>query len=115
LQYAAARLRSCVRETDTVARLGGDEFTIIVQDLGGNGRVAHVEHVARKILEQMEKPFHIKQHDIVISASIGIALAPGGADTPEALMEQADLAMYASKQAGGNRYGFYSGSVAPAP
>ena len=79
LQYAAARLRSCVRETDTVARLGGDEFTIIVQDLGGNG---HVEHVARKILEQMAKPFHIKRHDIVISASIGVALAPGGADTP---------------------------------
>ena len=112
LQYAAARLRACVRETDTVARLGGDEFTIIVQDLGGNG---HVEHVARKILEQMAKPFHIKRHDIVISASIGVALAPGGADTPEALMEQADLAMYASKQAGGNRYGFYSGSVPPAP
>lgn len=112
LQYAAARLRSCVRESDTVARLGGDEFTIIVQDLGGNG---HVEHVARKILEQMEKPFHIKQHDIVISASIGVALAPGGADTPDRLMEQADHAMYASKQAGGNRFGFYSGTIRPGP
>ena len=105
LQYAAARLRSCVRETDTVARLGGDEFTIIVQQLGENG---HVENLARKILEQMGKPFHIKQHDIVISASIGIALAPGDADTPDALMKNADQAMYASKEAGSNRFSFFS-------
>lgn len=109
LQYAAARLRACVRETDTVARLGGDEFTIIVQDLGENG---HVENVASKILEQMKKPFHIKQHDISISASIGVALAPGDADAPDALMEHADHAMYASKEAGGNRFSFFS---RPAP
>jgi diguanylate cyclase (GGDEF)-like protein/PAS domain S-box-containing protein len=105
LQYAAARLRSCVRETDTVARLGGDEFTIIVQELGESG---HVESVARKILEQMETPFHIKQHAIAISASIGIALAPGDAATPDGLINQADQAMYASKQAGGNRFSFSS-------
>jgi diguanylate cyclase (GGDEF)-like protein/PAS domain S-box-containing protein len=105
LQYASARLRSCVREADTVARLGGDEFMIILQDLGENG---HVEHVARKILEQMEKPFHIKQYEICISASIGIALAPYDADTPDALMKDADLAMYAAKEAGSNRFSFFS-------
>lgn len=92
-----------------MARLGGDQFTIIVQDLGENG---HVENVANKILEQMKKPFHIKQHDISISASIGVALAPGDADAPDALMEPADQAMYASKEAGGNRFSFFS---RPAP
>jgi diguanylate cyclase (GGDEF)-like protein/PAS domain S-box-containing protein len=105
LQYAAARMRSCVRETDTVARLGGDEFTVILQDLGDNG---HVHNVAQKILEQMRQPFHIKQHEIRISASIGIALAPGDAQTPEALMKQADQAMYASKEGGGDRFSFFS-------
>ncbi|HWW71202.1 MAG TPA: diguanylate cyclase, partial [Duganella sp.] len=105
LHHAAARMRSCVRETDTVARLGGDEFTILLQDLGENG---HVENVASKILRQMEKPFHIQRHDIGISASIGIALAPSDADTPDALMAHADHAMYVSKAAGGNRFSFFS-------
>jgi diguanylate cyclase (GGDEF)-like protein/PAS domain S-box-containing protein len=105
LQYASARMRTCVRETDTVARLGGDEFTIILQDLSVTG---HAENVARKVLEQMEKPFHIKQQEIRISASIGIALAPDDADTPDALIKDADLAMYASKAAGSNCYSFYS-------
>ena len=105
LHHAAARMRSCVRDTDTVARLGGDEFTILLQDLGGND---HVENVARKILRQMEKPFHIKRHDIDIGASIGIALAPSDAATPDALMALADHAMYAAKAAGGNRFSFFS-------
>ena len=105
LEATAARMRTCVRETDTVARLGGDEFTIILQDLD---KIGHAEEVAKKILRQMGMPFHIKQHAIFISASIGIALAPGDADTPDELIKEADMAMYASKEAGSNRYSFYA-------
>jgi len=105
LQYASARMRACVRESDTVARLGGDEFTIILQDLNENG---HAENVARKILGQMQRPFHVRHQAIHISASIGIALAPFDADTPEELMRDADHAMYLSKEAGCNCFRFYS-------
>lgn len=105
LRYASARMLACVRETDTVARLGGDEFTIILRDLGENG---HVENVAKKILAQMKKPFYIKQHEICISASIGIALAPYDTDTPDTLIKQADEAMYRSKEAGHDCFSFFS-------
>lgn len=63
---------------------------------------------ARTTAAWMEKPFHIKRHDIDIRASIGIALAPADAETPDALMALADHAMYASKAAGGNRFSFFS-------
>jgi diguanylate cyclase (GGDEF)-like protein/PAS domain S-box-containing protein len=108
LRHAAERMRSCVRESDTVARLGGDEFTIILQDLGGT---VHAENVARKILKEMVRPFHISKKTIRISASIGIALAPEDATTPEQLIKNADQAMYVSKDAGNNRFSFFSPDI----
>jgi len=95
----ARRLRACVREDDTVARLGGDEFTIILSEL------RHPEDalaVAQKILEAVQWPLTIGGMPIVVTASIGIALYPEDGADPEALLRNADSAMYRAKEAGRN-------------
>ncbi|MFZ6749610.1 diguanylate cyclase domain-containing protein [Undibacterium sp. Ren11W] len=105
LRLVTARFRLCTRETDTVARLGGDEFTIILQDLGDT---KYVEFVAEKILTELSKPFHIFDHFIHISGSIGIALCPQDATQSEVLMKYADQAMYLAKNVGRNQVKFFS-------
>ena len=95
------RLRHCVREDDTVARLGGDEFTIILSEL------RHPEdavNVAQKILETVQTPLSIAGMPIEVSASIGIALYPVDGADPEALLRNADSAMYRAKESGRNNY-----------
>ncbi len=104
LRLVADRLRSCVRGTDTVARLGGDEFTVILQDLVGT---EHVEIVAGKILKELASPFQIFNDAVHVSASIGIALSPHDAHTPEHLVKNADQAMYVAKNAGRNQFSFF--------
>jgi diguanylate cyclase (GGDEF)-like protein/PAS domain S-box-containing protein len=97
----AQRLRHCVREDDTVARLGGDEFTIILCDL------RHPEDalsVAQKILETVQNPVAIGATPVSTSASIGIALYPDDGGDAEALLRNADSAMYRAKEAGRNTY-----------
>jgi diguanylate cyclase (GGDEF)-like protein/PAS domain S-box-containing protein len=97
----AQRLRNCVREDDTVARLGGDEFTIILSDL------RHPEDalaVAQKILDTVQKPVAIGATPVSTSASIGIALYPDDGGDAEALLRNADSAMYRAKEAGRNTY-----------
>lgn len=95
------RLRACVREDDTVARLGGDEFTIILVDL------RHAEDavgVAQKVLEAVQVPLPIGGMPVVVSASVGISLYPEDGADPEALLRNADSAMYRAKEAGRNTY-----------
>ena len=97
----ARRLRACVREDDTVARIGGDEFTIILAEL------RHPEdavNVAQKLLEAVQVPLTIVGMPIVVSASVGIALYPNDGADPEALLRNADSAMYRAKEAGRNTY-----------
>lgn len=105
LRLAADRIRVCVRETDTVARLGGDEFTVILQGLGG---IEHVELVAGKIVEAIARPFEISGHSVNISSSIGIAIFPDDATTPDQLLKNADEAMYLAKAEGRNKFYFFS-------
>jgi diguanylate cyclase (GGDEF)-like protein/PAS domain S-box-containing protein len=105
LRFAADRIRSCVRQTDTVARLGGDEFTVILQD---QTDAEHAGIVAEKIAKELASPFQISKNTINISASIGITLSSQAASAPEQLMKNADVAMYAAKSAGRNRVGFFS-------
>jgi diguanylate cyclase (GGDEF)-like protein/PAS domain S-box-containing protein len=98
---AANRLRECVRGTDTVARLGGDEFVVLLEDLDG----AHsVTHAAQRMLQGLGSPCELNGHEIVISASIGIAISSTGYDYPEALLRDADIAMYRAKALGKSRY-----------
>src|SRR5437667_5565891 len=97
----ALRLRSCVRQTDTVARYGGDEFTIILPDLHQPEDAAQV---AEKILERVIEPVAAGATAIDVSVSIGIAVYPYDGTDFDALLRNADDAMYRAKHAGRNCY-----------
>jgi diguanylate cyclase (GGDEF)-like protein/PAS domain S-box-containing protein len=105
LQEVAQRISTCVRDTDTVARLGGDEFTVILTDVT---RPQHIETIAAEILDKLRQPFALAAGEAAISCSIGITVFPGDATSPDEMVRNADEAMYASKNAGRNRYQFYT-------
>ncbi|MGF1640152.1 MAG: PAS domain S-box protein [Rhodospirillales bacterium] len=105
LREAGRRIRACVREEDTVARLGGDEFTVILPDLKSGG---DAEGVARKILDAFGRPFSLDGHEAFVSASIGITVCPDDGGDPEALMRNADAAMYQAKESGRNTLRFFT-------
>ncbi|MCW9032760.1 MAG: EAL domain-containing protein [Alphaproteobacteria bacterium] len=105
LVKAAARLRSCVRDGDTVARHGGDEFLVILNSLKNP---LDAETIAEKILSVMAEPFIIGDLDVVVTASIGLALYPNDGKTPSILLRNADTAMYRAKEEGRNTYHFFA-------
>lgn len=101
---SAERLSSCVRPADTVARLGGDEFAIVLDDASS---VDEVASVAARVCAAMRAPFAIAGRDFVVKASVGVAIA-GDQDTQsEKLLQDADVALYAVKDAGGDNYTFF--------
>lgn len=102
LQEVTLRLLKVVRNTDTVARLGGDEFVVILEGLthGTDDAMA----CANKILAAIRQPIQIEQHRVAVSASIGITLRHLASHTsPEAMVHEADKAMYHAKQSGKNQ------------
>ena len=104
LQMVAKRLRGLVRESDTVARMGGDEFAIVQAPLL---RRSEAESLAIRIVEALGRPYEIDGHQVVIGVSVGIAVGPGDAGTPERLMRNADLALYQAKDAGRGTFRFF--------
>lgn len=96
----AKRLRSALRESDLVARLGGDEFTVIAEGLKDAGDAVAI---ADKVIATMRDPIDIDGRALSASTSIGLALCRDG-DTPQALMQRADKALYEAKGAGRARY-----------
>jgi diguanylate cyclase (GGDEF)-like protein/PAS domain S-box-containing protein len=109
LNEVAHRLRSHVRESDTVARLGGDEFVVLLDELGeGDAHASSAAaDIARKILEELNRPYQLGKHRCVSTPSIGIALFRGHETSPDRLLRRADQAMYNAKSAGRNRVVFY--------
>jgi diguanylate cyclase (GGDEF)-like protein/PAS domain S-box-containing protein len=105
LKETAQRLTMSVRGTDTVARLGGDEFTVILSELNEPNDVTRI---AQEILKRMEEPFKLGDNKAYISASIGATLYPNDGATVEALLKNADQAMYAAKQQGRNRFNYFA-------
>ncbi len=105
LQEMGARLSETVRSSDVVARLGGDEFVVLVQEVSEGKQV---EAVARKILSAAIKPVSIGGQECRVTASIGICMYPADAGDEQALMKNADIAMYRAKEEGKNTYMFYS-------
>jgi diguanylate cyclase (GGDEF)-like protein len=109
LRHVAARLSAAVRVADVVARLGGDEFVVLID---GEGAAANAARVARKIEQAHKRPFDIAGHRIRTSTSIGIALYPQDGGSAQALLKNADLAMYHAKQhlgaAGHSRIQFFT-------
>jgi diguanylate cyclase (GGDEF)-like protein/PAS domain S-box-containing protein len=108
LVEAARRIAECVRETDTVARLGGDEFTVILSELED---VNSVERIAQKIIERLAAPFQLQQETVFVSASIGIALYPDDAQETDALIKNADQAMYVAKDSGRNCFRYFTAAL----
>ena len=105
LVEAAQRLLGCVRGGDTVSRLGGDEFVVL---LGNLCHFDECEMALERIRTEMNRSFTLKEGDALLSASIGVTLYPlDGADA-DTLIRHADQAMYASKQAGRNRYQLFN-------
>ncbi|MES2951862.1 MAG: EAL domain-containing protein [Pseudomonadota bacterium] len=95
LKSLSERIRSCVRASDCVARLGGDEFAIVIDDLPNVGVASGT---AQKICHAITAPFEIDGHDIVVSASIGIAVFPINGVDSSTLLRHADTAMYRAKK-----------------
>jgi diguanylate cyclase (GGDEF)-like protein/PAS domain S-box-containing protein len=101
LRAVASRLRSVLREGDTIARMGGDEFTVLLGDLRTADDAAKT---AQKLLDTVVQPVRIEGHELYVTTSIGIALYPNDGDTAEALLKNADTAMYRAKDAGRSSY-----------
>ena len=93
-----------LRKTDTVMRLGGDEFVIMLTDVA---EVEHIVNVAQKVLEAIRKPFMFHDHEIRITASIGISSYPEDGEDVEMLIKCADFAMYHIKKKGRDNYARY--------
>ncbi|WP_158219716.1 bifunctional diguanylate cyclase/phosphodiesterase [Ideonella sp. A 288] len=104
LKAVSARIRGCLRDSDLLFRMGGDEFTAIL---------AHIEapedatHVARRILEAVARPVRVHEHELVVGATIGIAVYPGDGEDADTVLKNADAAMYSAKDAGRGTHAFY--------
>jgi diguanylate cyclase (GGDEF)-like protein len=104
LRTAAARLRNAVRAHDTVARFGGDEFVVLMQHVADRGEL---HDVAQRILDSIASPIVVGGEAVDVGASVGIATASGPDDDPDALVRNADAAMYRAKEHGRGRYEFF--------
>jgi diguanylate cyclase (GGDEF)-like protein len=105
LREVAERLERTLRDSDTVARMGGDEFVVLLPELE-DARYAAV--VARKILAALREPVDILGQEFTVTASIGVSVYPGDGEDDQALIKNADIAMYQAKDAGKNDVRFYS-------
>lgn len=101
LKLFAARLKGCVRESDTVARLGGDEFTVILPRVEGSEAA---EVAARKIIVGMSRSFEVDGQQLYLELSLGIAFYPDDGKDAETLLKAADKAMYCAKAVAGSHY-----------
>ena len=105
LKEVAARLVRCVRGVDTVSRQGGDEFVVILTGIGGADQAAHV---AGSVMQAVSQPIAVGQHQVALSASIGISMCPSDGDDVDTLLKHADVAMYHAKQNGRGAFQFFS-------
>ncbi|NCQ35575.1 EAL domain-containing protein [bacterium] len=105
LQGIADRLSGCIRKGDILSRLGGDEFVLLLPRVS---RDAEILAVAQKFIGAMAKPFSVQGHEIFAATSIGIAVYPDDGQDVATLLKHADLAMYAAKAEGRNRFQFYN-------
>jgi diguanylate cyclase (GGDEF)-like protein/PAS domain S-box-containing protein len=108
LQSVATRLAACVRHSDTVSRLGGDEFVVLLSEVSHAGDAAIS---AKKVLTALTAPHRVARHELAVTASIGLSIYPADGQDAEALIRNADTAMYQAKQSGRNNFQFFSPSM----
>ncbi len=108
LHETGRRISACVRRDDTVARIGGDEFTVTLPEIPS---VVQVEIIAQSILDELSRPVDIAGVQYLVSGSIGITVYPEDGSMPNQLLSNADYAMYAAKEAGGNRFSFFTAEM----
>ncbi|MFS2114435.1 diguanylate cyclase [Herbaspirillum sp. BH-1] len=104
LVAVAQRIRACIRGEDMVARIGGDEFVVVMSNLASP---EVVEQLSENILAALRLDFQIEDATLRVTSSIGIAVYPNSGESADALMKNADAAMYEAKQSGRNTYRFF--------
>jgi len=108
LQAVAERLEKRIRDDDTLARPGGDEFALVFTDIE---QLDDVSELTQKVLHSFKAPFHIKEHELFLTASIGIAVYPHDDLTSGGLLKNAAIALNRSKDMGGDAYQFYTAEM----
>jgi diguanylate cyclase (GGDEF)-like protein/PAS domain S-box-containing protein len=110
LMTVAERLQECVRPGDVVSRFGGDEFSLLL----GNLSDPHMAlRVADRVTESLREPVLIGEHELFVSASVGVAITAGGEERAGDLLRQSDLAMYVAKDNGRARWSLFDPQSAP--
>ena len=111
LKEIAGRFTRCLRPDDTVSRLGGDEFVVV--SACRNGDISAVR-LAEKVRKALEAPVLVAGHEVKVAASIGISMYPQDGETSDALLQNADTALYRAKAAGGGTFRFYTAEMGAA-
>ncbi len=104
LKMVAERLRAVARDADIIARMGGDEFAILQTDVA---QPADAGSLARRVIDSISRPYEIDGQQVIIGTSVGISIGPGDGQNPEALMRNADLALYRAKEDGRGAFRFF--------
>jgi diguanylate cyclase (GGDEF)-like protein len=104
LKQVAQRFQFCLGQSDTLARLGGDEFVVLQEDLE---KPEQAGNLARRLIEAMAEPFDLEGRPIYLGVSIGVSVSPSDGADVDALLRNADMAMYRSKTEGRNTYRFF--------
>ncbi len=108
IKGCAARLREAVRDTDTIARIGGDEFAIVQT---GIDQPDGAHQLCKRLLKSITRPYNLDGHEVLVTASIGVAIAEDQSATPERLLQKADIALYRAKEDGRNAYRFFTAGM----
>ncbi len=101
LALVSKRLRGLMTDNELCGRLGGDEFAIVIRDASDRSRV---DAVARSVIDLLSQPYDVDHHTLYVGSSVGSAIGPRDGSTVEALMRNADLALYRAKDAGGGSH-----------
>lgn len=108
LKLLGMRLSKVLNEGDIVARVGGDEYFILVNNINDSDDAIDMAHI---IIEDFKNPYYIKDYELYLTTSIGIALYPDAGLDSQSIIKNADLALYKAKEFGGNAYYLYGGEI----
>jgi diguanylate cyclase (GGDEF)-like protein/PAS domain S-box-containing protein len=109
LKELSRRIRAALRQSDVLARVSGDEFVVVMEDFPDANAP---ELVARKVLDEVRRPFALEGHEIHVSASLGLAIHPHDGTDADTLLKNADAAMYHAKELGRNGFRLFSAELA---